>query len=105
MTEKIQVDDLSLGSVLEATFWPNPLEDSRYRMRATHLDGRRAPKVVLSRDPRIVAGAACLVRILEIKRARDRGRFVDRAPGAAPSKAWASDGGEEVCTLESPTFS
>jgi MoxR-like ATPase len=86
MTEKIPVDDLSVGSVLEATFWPNPLEDSRFRMRATHLDGRRAPKVVLSKDPRIVAGAACLVRIVEINKAEreDRGSIVVEYVRPAP---------------------
>jgi MoxR-like ATPase len=86
MTEKISVDDLSVGSVVEATFWPNPLEDSHYRMRATHLDGRRAPKVVLSKDPRIVAGAACLVRIVEINKAdrSDRGSIVVEYVRPAP---------------------
>ena len=59
-------EELKPGAVLESTFWENPVEDSRFKYRATHLDGRRAPKVVLSNDTRIVPGVPCLVRIKEI---------------------------------------
>lgn len=78
MNTKLSLEDLSIGTVMEATFWPNPVEDSRYPLRATHLDGRRAPKVVLSADRRIIAGAPCLVRILEITKSDrpDRGSIV-----------------------------
>src|SRR5215468_1914301 len=66
--QKLTVEELTIGKTMEATLWPNPSEDSRYRYRATHLDGRRAPKVVLSNDARIVAGAPCLVRIVAINK-------------------------------------
>jgi MoxR-like ATPase len=65
---KLTVDDLPIGKTVEATLWPNPSEDSRFKYRATHLDGRRAPKVVLSNDARIVAGAPCLVRITAVSK-------------------------------------
>ena len=65
---KLTVEELTIGKTMEATLWPNPSEDSKYRYRATHLDGRRAPKVVLSNDARIVAGAPCLVRIIAVSK-------------------------------------
>src|SRR5215510_4988191 len=65
---KLTVEELTIGKTMEATLWPNPSEDSRFKYRATHLDGRRAPKVVLSNDARIVAGAPCLVRIASINK-------------------------------------
>ncbi len=55
---KWDIADLHLGAVVEATFWPNPVKDSGFRFRATHLDGRRAPKVVLCDDVRIRPGRA-----------------------------------------------
>lgn len=75
---KLTLDEVSVGAVMEATFWPNPQADSRYPLRATHLDGRRAPKVVLSADRRIVAGVPCLVRVVEINKADrpDRGSIL-----------------------------
>ena len=66
--QKLTVEELTIGKTMEATLWPNPSEDSRFKYRATHLDGRRAPKVVLSNDARIVAGAPCLVRITAISK-------------------------------------
>ena len=66
--QKLTIDELTIGKTMEATLWPNPSEDSRFKYRATHLDGRRAPKVVLSNDPRIVAGAPCLVKITAINK-------------------------------------
>jgi MoxR-like ATPase len=83
---KWAADDLVIGRTFEATFFPNALATSKFKLRATHLDGRRAPKVVLSNDERIVPGVACLVRIVAIDKADrdDRGRieveFVARAP-------------------------
>jgi hypothetical protein len=75
MPGKWKIEDLKAGSVVECTFWRNPVEDSGFRFRATHLDGRRAPKVVLSDDPRIRPGVPCMVRISEIRKPRrdDRG--------------------------------
>ncbi len=83
---KWAADDLVVGRTFEATFFPNALATSKFKLRATHLDGRRAPKVVLSNDERIVPGVACLVRIVAIDTAEraDRGRieveYVARAP-------------------------
>ncbi len=84
--QKLTVEELTIGKTMEATFWPNPAEDSRFKFRATHLDGRRAPKVVLCNDARIVAGAPCLVRVVAIRKPErdDRGHieveFVRPAP-------------------------
>src|SRR6187397_3171908 len=86
MPTKWTLEELVPGRTVEATFWPNPTEPSAWKLRATHLDGRRAPKVVLSNDDRIVAGVPCLVRVLAIHKPErdDRGRieveFVSRAP-------------------------
>ncbi|HUJ62800.1 MAG TPA: MoxR family ATPase [Kofleriaceae bacterium] len=83
---KWSVEELSPGRTVEATFWPNPAEHSAFKLRATHLDGRRAPKVVLSNDDRIVPGVPCVVRVVAIHKPErdDRGRieveFVARAP-------------------------
>jgi len=83
---KWTVEELTPGRTVEAIFWPNTAESSQFKLRATHLDGRRAPKVVLSNDDRIVAGVPCLVRVLAVHKPErdDRGRieveFVSRAP-------------------------
>jgi MoxR-like ATPase len=68
-------DDIQVGALMEATFWPNAVKDSGFRYRATHLDGRRAPKVVLCDDPRIRPGMPCQVRIKVIRKKErdDRG--------------------------------
>jgi MoxR-like ATPase len=76
MPSKLTSDDIKPGTVMEAVFEPNPLEKSReFLYRATHLDGRRAPKVVLSKDPRIRSGVRSLVRVtrVEKKKRDDRG--------------------------------
>lgn len=75
MTGKLKVEDLRIGGVHEATFYPNPVDDAGFRFRATHLDGQRAPKVVLCDDTRIPAGTPCQVRITSITRPErnDRG--------------------------------
>ena len=52
MPGKWRIDEITVGSTMETTFWANPVEGSGYRFRATHLDGKRAPKVVLCDDPR-----------------------------------------------------
>jgi len=86
MPTKWNVEELVPGRTVEATFWPNPVETSAFRLRATHLDGRRAPKVVLSNDERIVPGVPCVVRIVAVHKPErdDRGKieveFVGRAP-------------------------
>jgi nitric oxide reductase NorQ protein len=68
MGNKIPSDELNPGQVCEATFWVNPVEGSGFRFRATHLDGKRAPKVVLCDDPRVRPGIPCLVRIASIQK-------------------------------------
>jgi MoxR-like ATPase len=75
MTEKLNNADLRVGAIMETTFWVNPVKDSGYRFRATHLDGRRAPKVVLCDDPRIRPGVPCMVKIAVIRKPQreDRG--------------------------------
>ena len=83
---KWNVEELAPGRTVEATFWPNPVATSAFKFRATHLDGRRAPKVVLSNDERIVPGVPCVVRVVAVHKPErdDRGRieveFVARAP-------------------------
>jgi MoxR-like ATPase len=75
MADKLKISRLSVGDVMETTFWANPVEESDFRFRATHLDGKRAPKVVLCDDSRIRPGVPCLVKINAIKKPNrdDRG--------------------------------
>ncbi len=70
-----KLEEVSVGAVMETTFWANPVTESGFRFRATHLDGKRAPKVVLSDDARIRPGVPCLVRIAAVKKPdrNDRG--------------------------------
>lgn len=83
---RLEIEEIRVGSVMEATFWANPVEGSRYRFRATHLDGRRAPKVVLSDDARIQPGVPCLVRIEAIHKPEraDHGHIEVRWERPAP---------------------
>lgn len=86
MPAKWTLEELVPGRTVEATFWPNASESSAFKLRATHLDGRRAPKVVLTNDERVVPGVPCLVRVVAVHKPErdDRGRieveFVGRAP-------------------------
>jgi MoxR-like ATPase len=86
MPSKWTLEELTPGRTVEAVFFPNAAEGSAFKLRATHLDGRRAPKVVLSNDDRIVAGVPCIVRVVAVHKPErdDRGRieveFVGRAP-------------------------
>ena len=75
MPGKITLQALKVGDIMESTFWSNPIKDSGYRYRATHLDGKRAPKVVLSDDSRIKPGIPCMVKITTIHKPQraDRG--------------------------------
>src|SRR5947207_2085393 len=88
MSQKISIDDIRIGAVMETTFWPNAVEDSEFRFRATHLDGKRAPKVVLASDSRIQAGIPCRVRIkrIEKKDRPDRGFIEVEFLNALPFK-------------------
>ncbi|HEX8913333.1 MAG TPA: MoxR family ATPase [Humisphaera sp.] len=75
MADKLDAADVRVGAQVEATFYPNPVADSKFRFRATHLDGRRAPKVVLCDDPRVRPGVPCVVRVTAVRKAarQDRG--------------------------------
>jgi MoxR-like ATPase len=75
MAAKWTTEDLKLGLEMEATFWPNPVAGSKFRYRATHLDGLRAPKIVLCDDPRIQPGVVSTIRITNIRKRKrnDRG--------------------------------
>ena len=63
------------GQVFETTFFSNPKKESPFRFRATHIDGKRGPKVILCNDSRIQPGQLCKVRIVSIKKpsAKERG--------------------------------
>lgn len=88
MTTKLKVDEIKVGAVMEGTFFVNPVKDSSYRFRATHLDGRRAPKVVLCDDPRIRPGIPCLVKVVSMNKPErdDRGSIVVEFVRGAPMK-------------------
>jgi MoxR-like ATPase len=75
MAAKWGNDEIKVGALMAATFWPNPVKGSGFRFRATHLDGRRAPKVVLCDDPRIRPGLPCQVRVKAVRKPQreDRG--------------------------------
>jgi len=66
MPGKWKAHELRIGAVMETTFFANPVDRSPHRYRATHLDGRRAPKVVLSDDARIRPGVRTQVRIVAV---------------------------------------
>ena len=66
MATRYTISDLPPGKLVETTFFTNPVGDSKFRFRATHLDGRKAPKVVLSDDPRIHPGVRTQVKIVKI---------------------------------------
>jgi MoxR-like ATPase len=75
MPEKWSGGDIKVGDVMEATFWANSVKDSGFRFKATHLDGKRAPKVVLCDDPRVRPGIPCLVKVKAVRKPQraDRG--------------------------------
>ena len=86
MPTKWSLEELTPGRTVEAVFFPNPSEDSAFKLRATHLDGRRAPKVVLTNDERVVPGIPCLVRVVAVHKPEreDRGRIEVEYVGRAP---------------------
>lgn len=78
MAKKWSASELTLGAIMETTFWPNPVKESTYRFRATHLDGRKAPKVVLCDDPRIRPGIPCQIKLKTIhKKERDDRGYIE----------------------------
>jgi len=62
------------GMVFETVFYSNPKKDSPYRFRATHINGKRAPKVILCDDPRIQPGQLCKVRVKSVKKPASKER-------------------------------
>lgn len=60
---------------MEATFWANPVSESGFRFRATHLDGKRAPKVVLCNSHAVRPGVPCMVKVISVSnpKRKDRG--------------------------------
>ncbi|MBK7670566.1 MAG: MoxR family ATPase [bacterium] len=62
------------GLEFETTFFVNQKTDSEFRFRATHMDGKRAPKVILCSDPRIQPGQLCRVRVTSIKKPASKER-------------------------------
>lgn len=69
MAEKWKSTDLHPGAVFETTFLVNPKRtESGFRWRATHLDGKRAPKVILCDDARIRPGVPCRVKIVAVEK-------------------------------------
>src|ERR1041385_68384 len=78
MSKKLSTSEIQSGALMETTFWPNPVKDSGFRFRATHLDGRRAPKVVLCDDVRIRPGVPCQVKVKSItKKGRGGGGGIE----------------------------
>jgi MoxR-like ATPase len=65
------------GREFETTFYVNPKTESPFRFRASHMDGLRAPKVILCNDARIQPGQLCRVRVSSIKKpaSKDRGHI------------------------------
>jgi len=68
---------IKIGSRFDTVFYANPKSESAFRFRATHVDGKRAPKVILCNDPRIQAGEPCRVRVTSVKKpaSKDRGHI------------------------------
>ena len=73
----MQQQKLKQGLVFETVFYSNPKKESPFRFRATHINGERAPKVILCDDPRIQPGQLCKVRVTSIKKpaSKDRGHI------------------------------
>ncbi|MBL4687597.1 MAG: MoxR family ATPase [Nannocystaceae bacterium] len=83
---KWKLEELPVGKTVEAVFWNNKVDDSPFPFRATHFDGRRAPKVVLSSDKRIVPGVPCMVKVTAVSKPdrSDRGAIEVEYLGPAP---------------------
>jgi Cdc6-like AAA superfamily ATPase len=56
----------SVGQVFETTFHANRKGENPLRFRATHINGKRAPKVILSDDPKIQCGQLCRVKVVKV---------------------------------------
>lgn len=65
------------GQVFVTVFSANPKPGSAFRFKATRIDGRRSPKVILCNDAQVQVGAACRVRVVSVKKpgAKERGHI------------------------------
>ncbi|MFO0829516.1 MAG: MoxR family ATPase [Phycisphaerales bacterium] len=76
----------AVGQTFVTAFESNPNATSPFRFRATRMDGRRAPKVILSNDARIQCHVPCRVRVDRIRKPEARAHgcievvWVGRAP-------------------------
>ena len=70
-------EKLKSGFTFETILYSNPKKESEFRFRATHINGKRAPKVILCNDPRVQPGQLCRVRITAIMKpaSKDRGHI------------------------------
>jgi nitric oxide reductase NorQ protein len=68
---------LKNGYEFETIFYSNPKKESPFRFRATHINGKRAPKVILCNDARVQPGRLTRVRISSIKKpaSKERGHI------------------------------
>jgi len=68
---------LKNGYEFETIFYSNPKKESPFRFRATHINGKRAPKVILCNDARLQPGRLTRVRIGSIKKpaSKERGHI------------------------------
>ncbi len=82
---KWKSEEIVVGRTMTAVFRTNDQADSPYRVRASRLDGRRSPKIVLSKDVRIVPGVPCLVRVLSITKPGVPDHGLIEVEWAAPS--------------------
>lgn len=65
---------VKVGQVLEAIFYTNPRKESAFRFRATHIEGKSAPKAILCNDKRIQPGKLCQVRVTKISKPESQER-------------------------------
>ena len=77
MAQTANPDKLKDGFEFETIFYSNPKKESAFRFRATHINGKRAPKVILCNDARIQPGQLCRVRVTSLKKpaSKDRGHI------------------------------
>lgn len=71
------VPAIKVGVRFQTVFYPNRKAESAFKFRATHADGARAEKVILSNDKQIEPGKPCEVRVTAVKKpkAKERGHI------------------------------
>ncbi|MCB9639391.1 MAG: AAA family ATPase [Myxococcales bacterium] len=70
----IHANLLQPGFEFETIFQPNRKQESAFRFRARHINGRRAPKVILCDDARVQPGKICDVRVRNVRKPESRQR-------------------------------